>query len=80
MKNHWIHEDGDEEPDRARTTPPSNVRNVANWNHLCNQSVADQAKVIYYYIISFLFFFVVQISNFLVLQHYATVVRNNRAK
>ena len=47
LKNHWINEDGDEDPDRARTRPPSNVRSVADWNHLCDRWVADQAKVIY---------------------------------
>ena len=79
LKNHWINEDGDEDPDKARSRPPSIVRSVADWNHLCDRGITDQAKVIYYYIISVLFFFIVQISNFLILQHYATGMRNNRA-
>ena len=56
------------------------VRNVADWNHLCDRWVADQAKLIYFCIILFLYFFVVQVSNFLVLQRYATAMRNNQAK
>ena len=80
LKNHWINEDGDEDPDKARARPPSIVRSVADWNHLCDRWITDQAKVIYYYIISFLFLFVFQISNRLVLHRYATAMRNNRAK
>ena len=30
LKNHWINEYGDEDPNRVRTRPPSNVRRVAD--------------------------------------------------
>ena len=46
LKNNWVNEDGEADLDRARARPPSNIRSVQDWNHLCNHWVVDQAKII----------------------------------
>ena len=46
LKNHWVNEDGEDDPDRARARPPTNVRSVQDWNHLCDHLIADLANIV----------------------------------
>ena len=60
LKNNWIHEDGKDDPKRARTRPLSNVRSLTDWHHICDHWAREQVKV---KVITIVYIYIFEVLN-----------------